>query len=52
MRALWNLPRRVFRYDREFRISSRALVRTVSDHYPVLAEYRITGPDDDGPRRR
>jgi len=52
MRALWNLPRRVFRYDREFRISFRAPVRTVSDHYPVFAEYRITGPDNDGPRRR
>ncbi|HWP38184.1 MAG TPA: endonuclease/exonuclease/phosphatase family protein [Gemmatimonadales bacterium] len=43
---------RVFRYDREFRITSRALIRAVSDHYPVFAEYRITGPDDDGPRRR
>ncbi|HLB38726.1 MAG TPA: hypothetical protein VJL31_19310 [Gemmatimonadales bacterium] len=42
---------RVFRYDREFGISSR-LVRAVSDHYPVFAEYRITGPDDDGPRRK
>jgi hypothetical protein len=42
---------RVFRYDREFGISTR-LVRAVSDHYPVFAEYRITGPDDDGPRRK
>jgi endonuclease/exonuclease/phosphatase family metal-dependent hydrolase len=42
---------RVFRYDREFGISPR-LVRAVSDHYPVFAEYRITGPDDDGPRRK
>jgi hypothetical protein len=43
---------RVFRYDKEFGISSRALVRAVSDHYPVFAEYRTTGPDDDGPDRR
>ena len=43
---------RVFRYDRECRISSRALVRAVSDHYPVYAAFRITGPDDDGPRRK
>lgn len=42
---------RVFRYDREFGISTR-LVRAVSDHYPVFAEYRIIGPDDDGPRRK
>lgn len=39
----------VFRYDRAFRIVDRALVRAVSDHYPVFAEFRITGPDDDGP---
>lgn len=40
----------VFRYDREFGISP-PLVRAVSDHYPVFAEFRITGTDDDGPRR-
>ena len=39
---------RVFRYDEEYGISDDALVRAVSDHYPVFAEYRVTGPDDDG----
>ena len=43
---------RVFRYDRIFGISSRVLVRAVSDHFPVYAEFSIAGPDDDGPRRR
>ncbi len=43
---------RVFRNDRAFGISTRALVRAVSDHYPVFAEFRMTGPDDDGPRRK
>jgi len=42
----------VFRYDHAFGISRRALVRAVSDHYPVFAEFSIAGPDDDGPRRK
>ena len=42
----------VFRYDHAFGISRRALVRAVSDHYAVFAEFSIAGPDDDGPRRK
>jgi endonuclease/exonuclease/phosphatase family metal-dependent hydrolase len=37
-----------FRYDSEFGITDANFVRRVSDHYPVYAEFRITGPDDDG----
>jgi len=39
----------VYRYDRAFGIRDPRLVRAVSDHYPVFAEFRITGPDDDKP---
>ena len=39
----------VFRFDDAFGLSDRAFVEDVSDHYPVFAEYRTTGPDDDGP---
>ena len=38
---------RVFRYDSVFGIRRR-LVRAVSDHFPVFAEFSIAGPDDDG----
>jgi deoxyribonuclease-1 len=39
----------VFRFDLEFNIEDdRELVEDVSDHYPVYAEFRINGPDDDG----
>jgi endonuclease/exonuclease/phosphatase family metal-dependent hydrolase len=41
----------VFRYDGAFGIRSRTTVRNVSDHFPVFAEFRIGGPDDDGCRR-
>lgn len=40
----------VFRYDEEFGLTDPNFVRQVSDHYPVYAEFRITGPDDDGAR--
>jgi hypothetical protein len=40
---------RVFRYDQEFGITDPDSVKRVSDHFPILAEFRITGPDDDGP---
>lgn len=39
----------VYRYDTEFGITDSAFVRRVSDHFPIYAEFRITGPDDDGP---
>lgn len=40
---------RVFRYDQEFGITDQDSVKRVSDHFPIVAEFRITGPDDDGP---
>lgn len=39
---------RVFRYDSAFGLKRAARVRAVSDHFPVFAEFTITGPDDDG----
>ena len=39
---------RVFRYDSAFGLKRAAQVRAVSDHFPVFAEFTITGPDDDG----
>jgi len=38
----------VYRYDEEFGITDRDFVEAVSDHYPVVAEFRINRPDDDG----
>lgn len=39
---------RVFRFDSAFGIRRGATVRAVSDHFPIFAEFTITGPDDDG----
>lgn len=39
----------VFRFDQELGITDPDFVARVSDHVPVFAEFRITGPDDDRP---
>lgn len=38
----------VFEFDKVFGIQDARLVRSVSDHYPVIARFRISAPDDDG----
>jgi len=37
----------VFYFDQEYGIDNVTLVRAVSDHYPVFAQYRTDLPDDD-----
>ncbi|MDH5589087.1 MAG: endonuclease/exonuclease/phosphatase family protein [Gemmatimonadota bacterium] len=37
----------VFRFDTEFGLTDRAFVRSVSDHYPVYAEFLTAGVDAD-----
>ncbi|TFH21525.1 MAG: endonuclease [Myxococcales bacterium] len=38
----------VFEFDRAYEIEDDRLVRSVSDHYPVLARFRTSASDDDG----
>jgi len=38
----------VFEFDRVYEIEDDRLVRSVSDHYPVLARFRTSATDDDG----
>ena len=38
----------VFEFDRVYGIEDETLVRSISDHYPVLARFRISAADDDG----
>lgn len=38
----------VFEFDLEYGIADEALVKKVSDHYPVFAEFQTDLPDDDG----
>ncbi len=38
----------VFEFDRAYEIEDDRLVRSVSDHYPVLARFRTSAADDDG----
>lgn len=39
---------KVFYFDQEYGLTNPDYVKSVSDHYPVFAEFKITGPDDDG----
>ena len=38
----------VFYFDQEYGLTDHDFVEDVSDHYPVFARFRISGPDDDG----
>jgi len=37
-----------FYFDQEYGLTDLDYVKSVSDHYPVFAVFKITGPDDDG----
>ena len=38
----------VFEFDFEYGLTGDDFIKKISDHYPVFAEFRTTGPDDDG----
>jgi hypothetical protein len=37
----------VFRFDTEYGITDPEFVESISDHYPIYAEFRTGLPDDD-----
>lgn len=39
----------VFQFDWVFALDDEEFVKSVSDHYPVYADFRLDLPDDDGP---